>query len=201
MLIWTILWALYTGAVTDGSFSSSAHSKPTGLSCFRFKLKPYSFQRARGWVLQRHTNKFEFCEAQAAGMDNATVSSISSTVIQAAIMSNSTSNSTPMITDAAAAAIGILGSLLAVVVGILCFRRPQRPEIADLKSPSDFQLFPEPNTAPPASELSQDAPFVIRTDPFPVVTSSDLSSTQQQQQSTSPPLSAVTADLVFFGKA
>ena len=147
--------------------------------------------------MQRHTNKFEFCEAQAAGMDNATVSSISSTVIQAAIMSNSTSNSTPMITDAAAAAIGILGSLLAVVVGILCFRRPQRPQIADLKSPSDFPLY----TAPPAPELSQDAPFVIRTDPFPVVTSSDLSSTQQQQQSTSPPLSAVTADLVFFGKA
>ena len=199
MLIWTFLWALYTGAVTDGSFSSSAHSKPTGLSCFRFKLKPYSFERARGWVflVQRHTNKFEFFEAQAAGMDNATVSSISSTVIQAAIMSNSTSDSTPLITDAAAAAIGLLGSLLAVVVGILCFRRPPRPQIADLKSPSDF---PEPNTAQTASELSQDAPFVIHTDPCPVVTSTDLSNTPLQQQSTSPPLSAVTADLVFFGK-
>ena len=28
-------------------------------------------------IVQRHINKFEFCEAQAAGIDNAIVSSIS----------------------------------------------------------------------------------------------------------------------------
>ena len=58
--------------------------------------------------------------AQAAGMTNALVASIDSAVISRRAQVQ------PPVTDAAAAAIGILGSGLVIIVAVMCFYRPRK---------------------------------------------------------------------------
>jgi hypothetical protein len=76
---------------------------------------------------------------RAEGMTDATVTALDPAVVSVTAAPGTASQS--IMTNAAAAAIGVLGTLLLVILGVLCFRKPSAKPEPEIMSPGPASQF------------------------------------------------------------